>query len=236
MILLSNVLKQSAVVFTGDVYKIEITETEPAPAEDHRSDESSAADIVIPPKIDEEKIWNQLKERIEEERDKTLKAAKDEALKIRTHAYSEGYEQGLRERMDQIQALIEKNERILRDISTAVTQKLQEIEENLTGLSVEIASKILARKLDEDDRCMTELIRKAVDEVRNSEWITVTLSNEMKQVLGELEDELRRGRPVGKLEFSYREVPKGTCIVESSDGVIDASIWTQIENLKDCIL
>jgi len=229
MISLLNVLKQSAVVFTDDVYRVEIREPEPEIPTAVQPVELPAANNTA---IDEEAVWNRLKERLEEERKAVIKAANEEAGFIRNRAYNEGYERGVQEKAEEIQSLINKNEKFLHDINILITEKLQKFEKNLTELSVEIASKVLARKLDEDDQCIADLIRKAVDEVKNSEWISITLSEELKQVLGGLEEELRRGRFAGKLDIMFKEAPRGTCIVETPDGVIDASIHTQIENLK----
>lgn len=229
MISLLNVLKQSAVVFTDDVYQVEIREPEPVIPEIIQPQTLPAVNNVS---IDEEAVWNRLKERLEEERKAVIKAANEEAGFIRNRAYNEGYERGVQEKMGEIQSLIDRNEKLLHNISISITEKLREYEKNLTELSVDIASKVLARKLDEDNQCMNDLIRKAVDEVKNSEWISITLSDELKQVLGGLEEELRRGKFAGKLDIMFKEAPKGTCIVETPDGVIDASIHTQIENLK----
>jgi flagellar assembly protein FliH len=240
MIYLFNVLKPDTVVFTDDIYTVELKE--PAPDPGSASISRLSAPTSNPAKnrpdikpIDEEAIWNRLRERLEEEREDMLRTAREEAVSIRADAYREGFEKGIEETKAEIRSFIEKAEKLLAGAEETIRAKLLGYEKSLAQLSAEIASKVLQNKIDEDDRCMTGLIKKTVDEVKNSEWISVRVSSELSQALTGLEEILRQGTAAGKVGISTEEAPKGLCIVETPDCIIDASVWTQLENIKSIL-
>ena len=182
----------------------------------------------------EEEVWKRLHEMIEQERLLII----NQARKKRTisHAGLQRRPQEGNSRQDGgIGRLIERIEDTVSEKRSAVEARLNEYEQMLVALSVEIASKVLQHKIEQDDSVLTELVRLTVNEARNSDWISVTLSDKLKMSLQELERIISPAIMDGRFEVITKNVPPGTCIVETPDGIVDASIETQINNLKNMI-
>jgi flagellar biosynthesis/type III secretory pathway protein FliH len=226
---LLNILKSGRVVVADNVYTI--VNKEP----DYTYQDQYGAAISLadsPDLIDDDAMHQRLKLQLEEERDAIIKAANDEAGFIRNQAYHEGYANGIAEKAGELEKLAGQTKSVLQEMNDSLQKRLAEFEENLTVIAVDITSKILARKIDSDDMILTDLIRKTAEETKNAEWIKITLSDKLSGVLKEIEKELRDGVSSGKLDVVAKEAPNGTCIVETQDGIIDASVYTQLENLK----
>lgn len=232
MISLRNILKSGHIIFKEDVYTVETKNEEPSEMINLSPVLPAASK---PETVDEEALLQRLRFRLEEERRAVLKQANDEAGFIRNQAYQTGYEAGFAERTGEIDTLLRKNDALLQEINTTVQKKLDELEDGIAILSLEISEKILNRKIENDDLVLLELVRKAMEEARNAEWVSVTLSNRLRQNYQELEQELRSGKVTGKVEVQYRDVPAGTCVVETPGGVIDASVQTQLNNLRSML-
>ncbi|MGI6578176.1 MAG: FliH/SctL family protein [Eubacteriales bacterium] len=185
--------------------------------------------------VDEEAVWKRLEEMLEQERQLIISQARNEAAELRMQAYKEGLKQATIEKTAEFKELICRVEDAIAEMGNVVKAKLAEYEQMLISISVEIASKALFQKIDEDDSILTELVRSTVNEARSSEWISVTLSDKLKASLQELEGSIRPAIMDGKFEIVQKDVPLDTCIVETPDGVVDASIHTQINNLKNML-
>lgn len=105
-----------------------------------------------------------------------------------------------------------------------------EYEEHLKWFAVEIASKVLAKKVTADDGEMTEMVAKVIQGVQKEPWIRVEVAQEMSHLLARL-TELYGGQEHIDV-VSVAGSPPGTVHVETPSGIIDASLRTQLENLK----
>lgn len=105
-----------------------------------------------------------------------------------------------------------------------------EYEEQLKWLAFEIASKVLAKKVDNDDAEMLEMVDKAVQGVRNEPWVRVEVSRDMTHLIERL---LALYKGSGNISVQPTGTDPGTVMVETPAGVIDASLKTQLENLRD---
>jgi len=250
MMYLYRVIKPDTVYFSDNVYTVDFSLPKPVKNPDVYDDDGSGGDpgsnaesrayadpVDLPADetVSEEDVWNRLKEMLELERQLIISQAYKEAAGIQTQAYNEGLRKATEEKTAEISQAISRVESAVADIRNLVKSRLDEYEQILVDISAEIASKVLHRKIEQDDSVLTELVRTAVSEVRNSEWISVTLSDKLKMSLQELERTIRPAVMDGKLEVVTKNVPPGTCVVETPDGIVDASIETQINNLKNLL-
>lgn len=154
---------------------------------------------------------------------------------IKQQAYDEAYQKGLAEgARDQAQTLHDCMEQLIQGISKLEGEQagfMAEYEYNLKWLAWEIASKVLGRKLEEDETELVSLVKMAVASVKNAEWITVEVSEKATALLDTLTKEFRK---LGDDRVDIRGIsaPEGTCIIDTPDGLIDASIYRQLENLR----
>lgn len=106
--------------------------------------------------------------------------------------------------------------------------------DELRFLAIEIAEKILAQKLEKDERNLFPLVRSAVKTLRDVSWIKVEISDKLKEHAFELENILKEAKRSQNIEIELRrDADIGTCVVHTADRVIVASVKTQIENIKE---
>ncbi|NLL33872.1 MAG: hypothetical protein GX257_00995 [Clostridiales bacterium] len=241
MMYLYRVIKSDSVVFSDVVYKVGADKSttkilsETAESDIREDEEKENTALTNEESVNEDEIWQRLQERLAKERQAILSNAYREAADIKNSAQQEGLKEAVAKRISEIDALIHRVDGTLRKVESKIESKLNEYEKSLTMLTADIASKVLNQKIEEDDLVLVGLVRSAIEEFKNSEWITVTLSNEMKESITEVERILKQDVEGGRLVVTTKEAPKGTCIVETPEGVVDASIQVQIENLKDML-
>ena len=110
-------------------------------------------------------------------------------------------------------------------------QFLRQYQEGLSALSLEIAQKVLDEAVINDANLMRPLVQKAVASVKNAEWISVEVSARLPGLVEELKT-LLTGRPdLPRLDVTAAELPPGGCVVHTPEGMVDASVDTQLGNL-----
>lgn len=161
----------------------------------------------------------------------------------RNKGYKEGYDTG-KSKISEI--LLEQNKEKLNEIAemikTIESEKLKIIsryEEELIKLSIEIAEKIIRHEIDTKDDVVSGIIKNAIKDYRNVDWIKIYLSDkddaEIIQADKELISELEKISKDIKIEV-MDELQKGGAIIETADGIVEASIDTQLKNLKEMVL
>lgn len=161
----------------------------------------------------------------------------------RNKGYKEGYETG-KSKISEI--LLEQNKEKINEIAemikTIESEKLKIIsryEDELIRLSIEIAEKIIRHEIDTKDDVVSGIIKNAIKDYRNADWIKIYLSDkedaETIQADKELISELKKISKDIKIEV-MEELEKGGLIIETADGIVEASIDTQLKNLKEMVL
>lgn len=166
------------------------------------------------------------------EREALLQAAEKEAEQIRAQARREGAEQGEREKKQEIEESLQQLSALLQQLREEHSAFLRESEEGLKLLAVDVAQKLIEKKIEEDDAVLIGLVKKAVSSIRETDWISVEVSANLPQLVEKLEKELGREVNGMRLEFAPRDLPDGGCWIQTPDGAVDASVATQAENLK----
>lgn len=158
-----------------------------------------------------------------------LTGAQEEADQMRAEASELG-------RRDAFAAVVGNVKQIIGDIehSIAVFEGDKagfeaEYEEQLTWRALEIASKVLAKEVSRDDGIMTEMVAKAVETVKDEPWIRVEVSQEMTRLINKLSEQFE-GSP--NIQVSAIPAMSGTVHIETPSGVVDASLKTQLDNLR----
>jgi flagellar biosynthesis/type III secretory pathway protein FliH len=194
--------------------------------------EEQAAQLLRRAEEEAEKSKEEALACIQSEREAVLQAAAKEAGRIREEARREGFEQGSIEKKEEV-------EQGLRALGEAVAQLrkehaafLQECGQELKFLAADIAQKLVDQKIEEDDAILVGLVKQAVQSIREADWISVEISANLPQLAAALEKELGHEANGMRLEVVPRDLPDGGCWVQTSDGAVDASVATQIANLK----
>lgn len=191
-----------------------------------------AAQILEEAQKEAESLKEQVRTQAESERDALLQTAAQQAEQIREQARMEGAERGECEKKQEIAESLQQLSAALSQLREEHRLFLRESEESLKLLAVDVAEKLIEKKLAEDDSLLLGLVKKAVQSIREADWISVEVSANLPQLAQLLEKELGGEINGMRLEVVPRDLPDGGCWIQTSDGAIDASVATQAANLK----
>ncbi len=76
---------------------------------------------------------------------------------------------------------------------------------------------------------MVPLVREAVSTVKNADWISVEVSDQLPGLVEKLKQEFAAWKSI---QVSGIGLPVDGCFVNTPDGVVEASASVQLENLK----
>lgn len=198
--------------------------------------QAQAQSLLAQAQAQAELIRAQAREQAQREHDNLLIEAEQQAQTIRMQAYEQGVAEGSRAQAKAIADCISEIELAVGRLEGEQSGFIAEYESDLKWLALEIASKVLNKKLEQDDTEMLELVKVAVDSIKNAEWIAIEISEQMTGLLSRLHAELEKGNACPQVDILSRPVPIGTCMIDTPSGMIDASVFTQIENLRDYFL
>ena len=145
------------------------------------------------------------------QRDSIVNTARGEAGRIHDQAKMEGYNQGL-------------------------DQALEDISQDIAGIraAVMMAEKILRKKVEYDEAELADMVAGAVLSERDKENITVHIPEDAVGLVEALEKRLEplRDKMGGVLRIKTESRPPGFVQVETEEGIVDASLDVQLDNLK----
>lgn len=179
-----------------------------------------------------------------------LDDAREQAEFLREQAYEEGkkqgYEEGTKQAYEEHRAILNKEIRELQtniaDVIQSVGMEKEKIIESsideLKKISLAVAEKIIQTSLQSSEEIIKRMILAATDKMKKRQWakIYITKCNtgismdadaEFLERLSHLSDNIKI--------VTMDNGEDGTCIIELPDEIIDASVGTQLENIKDII-
>lgn len=157
--------------------------------------------------------------------------------------YNEGYSKGYIEAYEKgLKAINQDCDRLLCEIQAGIELFKEEKrliqEKHLEGmkeLAVAIAEKVIAMNLESQSEVIKQMIVTALDNAKATQWIKIHISGFDAERYFEIEQELlesiRHISDFVKVEV-VEGADSGTCIIEMPDKIIDASVNTQISNIK----
>lgn len=174
------------------------------------------------------------------------KIKKDAYIEAKAKGHSDGYQEGMKEAQETIAAAIERETHSLKEevakVIESVTQAksliLGKYENDLRDLAISTAEKIVKVSLQSSGEVIQGMILSAVEELQKTKWLKVYLSRYDFELLKETDydliDTLASVSEDVKIVVMEDE-PLGTAIVETPQQVIDLSVRTQLDNIKEII-
>ncbi len=186
-----------------------------------------------------EQILAQARQRAETEQEEIRAGARDEG-------YREGYAQGIAKAMDDsvrdreaTAARLEKEVRsFLEKASLAREEMLLQTREELLELCLSIAEKVVRVSLKSSSEVIVRMIQTATERMKRQEWVHIYISGCDARQLAQISPALTT--TLGALSQHIKVVPMGddeggTCIVETPEEIVDASVSTQMSNIRDVL-
>ncbi len=160
--------------------------------------------------------------------------------------YNMGFSQGLAEGRRQAQTELEEKaaaqeqeiQTFLKEAVRARDEILDESKEGLKELALAIAEKVIRISLKSSGGVLVRMIESATAKRRRCEWVQVYIADCDARAAAETIPELTQA--LSRLSERVRIIPmaddeSGTCIIEMPDEIIDASVSTQLDNLRDIV-
>jgi len=163
-----------------------------------------------------------------------ISRAREEADSIREAAAKEGYQEGLKSAQDDIQALKDAI-----DVFFSAKQEVYDsIAPDVLEISLDIAQKIIKREITENPEILLENIKEILTGLSKEETKIMLKVNPAQAAM--LKQEMPEAVKTAGLEAKVIIVPdentmEGGCLITTTNGVIDATMETQLAIISDAL-
>ena len=156
---------------------------------------------------------------ISEEKRKILEHARKQAEQSAARILEEAYAQ---------------RDNIVDRLGQGLEEFKRQMNERVAGLAFMMAEKILRKKVEYDEAELADMVAGAVLSERDKENITVHIPEDAVGLVEALEKRLEplRDKMGGVLRIKTESRPPGFVQVETEEGIVDASLDVQLDNLK----
>ncbi|MHC1724191.1 MAG: FliH/SctL family protein [Aminipila sp.] len=206
--------------------------------------EQQAEEILEKASIEAQKILEEAKEQaqriIDEKVEQTLAEASEKGF---TEGFEKGQNEGFIAAENAVnEGMIEEAKAFRGELELAIqefTESKNEILQNnlneLTDLAINVAEKVIKISLKSSKDVVAKMIVAAAEDCRNKQWAKVYISHEDKAIAMNLEKDLIDA--LNQISANVKVVvmedePSGTCIIESPDQIVDASVSTQLDHIR----
>lgn len=182
-----------------------------------------------------EAILAKARAQAKQEADQILQMVLEEANNLRSQILEDARREAAQEKAQEIEQALLQVQTTLDELHQQHTRFLQQYEQELKSLALEIASKILNKRVEQDDTQLLELVKAAIESIKQVPWMSVQLSRQNADLIAALQEHLATAdlRTVARIEVVPAELPSGSCLIETPEGIVDASVSTQLENLNE---
>lgn len=195
-------------------------------------------------------ILSQAEQEARELKEKMIAEAEAEVEELKKQAHAEGYQAGFAQgaaegrqeaklQLEQMAAAQEKDvTAFLKEAVRLRDQLLEDSKQDLKELALAIAEKVIHVSLKSSGDILIRMIESATAKRRRCEWVQVYIADCDAKASASTIPELTEA--LSRLSERVRVIPmsgdeSGTCIIEMPDEIIDASVSTQLDNLRGLI-
>lgn len=163
-----------------------------------------------------------------------LDEANSAAELIKKNAYEEGLKKGIADKTEMLENLAHYISHSIEQLKHDETEYFEEYEKQLKYTAMEMTEKIIHQKIQDDDMTMYNLLKNAIKSVRDASWIKAEVSQKLSGYADDLEKELSDIGINAEITIN-EEAPDDTCVLNTSDGYVVATVSQQLENLREFI-
>ena len=197
-----------------------------------------------------ELILNQAREEAEQllaqAREQALQEQEEIRAGARDEGYREGYAQGIAKAMDDsvrdreatAVRLEEQVQEFLEKATLAREEMILQSRDELLELCLSVAEKVVRVSLKSSSEVIVRMIQTATERMKRQEWVHIYISGCDARQVAKISPALTS--TLGALSQHIKVVPMGddeggTCIVETPEEIVDASVSTQMSNIRDVL-
>lgn len=161
-----------------------------------------------------------------------ISRAQEEAQIIRENAAKEGYKDGL----EKVQQDISSVKNAMAEFLRAKEEVFEYIAPDILEISVDIARKIVKKEIEQNPEIVLESIMDVLKTLPKEESkINIKVNPQQLQLVKgsvpEMIDSI--GLEVRTIVIADGTIELGSCIIQTSNGIVDATIDTQLEIIKE---
>ena len=140
-------------------------------------------------------------------------------------------------RQAQLSVFEQASKELLRALQRDWYTALSRLEEEVTLLAVDIAEKVLRRRLESDPETILPLVQEAIQRLAGSAKVQVVVHPQQEQAVREAQEELASLLGAdSRLEVLVREeVEPGGCLIYGDRGSVDARLSTQLQTIRTAL-
>lgn len=193
---------------------------------------------------------NEIIEEAEAKAKQILEDARSQADLLRQKAFQEGEEEGREEGYraafeeqrrlldEEVRQLQEDAADVINSLSIEKDRLLEQYIDDLKKISLAIAEKIIQTSLQSSGDIVKRMILAATDKITKKQWAKIYITKCNTGISMDVDTDFLDA--MSKLSDNIKIVTmdngeEGTCIIELPDEIIDASVSTQLENIKDIL-
>lgn len=166
------------------------------------------------------------------------KAFRDGHEEGRQEGYMEAYEEQRRLLDEEIRQLQTDAADVIKSVSIEKMKLLEQYVDDLKRISLAVAEKIIQTSLQSSGDIVKRMILAATDKITKKQWAKIYITKCNTSISMDVDTEFLDA--MSKLSDNIKIITmdngeEGTCIIELPDEIIDASVSTQLENIKDIL-
>ncbi|WP_170140722.1 flagellar assembly protein FliH [Oceanobacillus arenosus] len=167
----------------------------------------------------------------QQEKLKWIESAKKEG-------YSAGFELGKADIRTEYQEILNQANNIVETTTKDYHTTLEKSEEMIAQLAVKVAEKIIKTSITENPTVFLDIVKAAVKEIEDRSTISIYLHPMNYEMVFEQKQELvNLLENESKLSLYVKDdLPENACIIEHPFGRIDASVDTQLNQIRNVLL
>ncbi|WP_370222786.1 flagellar assembly protein FliH [Cytobacillus sp.] len=186
--------------------------------------------IVNAARIDSEKKTRQMEEQLE-----ALEQKKQMVLEeARSEGFAAGADEGRQSSLREYSELIHMAREVVNSAKHDYQQHIESSERTILNLGLKVAGKILGEVLDQNSDQFLSIVKRALKEARDYTEIQLHVHPMHYDLILSHKEELIRVFPKETDLYIYpdEELSNTSCIIESANGRIEASVDSQLEEIK----
>lgn len=209
--------------------KVTIEETEELPPEEafmeFNPESFETVEEVQEPVEEQEKLVYPTREELAEFYRDELNAI---ALEVEIKAYSDA----LQSKKEELQASIDSISEKINEMEELQKNFLEDYEKKLKFFAIDIAEKLVCKKISDDDLFLSELVTKTLSECKGTNWLTLEVSDALQGLVEVAKAELSKPEYRGVADVKPIACADDTCVVSTETGAVVATISVQADNLR----
>lgn len=155
-----------------------------------------------------------------------------ELEQIRRQAREDAYLEAIYRKKGELTECVQKVDKQLTEMQRLQNRFMEQYACELKYLAIEIAEKMILEKIEEDDTILKKLVLNTVNNVRNSSWMDVEISERLVNLVDCVKTELEHTAANARVTVTPMACAEDTCRVNTEEGTIVATISAQADNLR----